>query len=152
MCKENSRRKRKNAPHASHSPKTSTVDSNVTVTEHHEAPEDSSIVDTVGSSVWPTTSEAHNSPLPSTSQTSHSPLPRTSQASNSPSETTSQDELNENTDVLCKSCWTEDRDTEWILCDNCSSWLHRVCAGLRHHTKWKKFQRKGAVFFCNECQ
>lgn len=95
----------------------------------------------------PSTSGATSS-LATSSQTCHSPLPGTS--SHSPSQDTPQarDELNEK----CKSCWTEDRDTEWIQCDYCSGWLHRTCAGLKHHMKWKKFQKKGAVFVCNECQ
>ena len=77
--------------------------------------EASSVVDIVGSSASPTTSEAF--PLPSTSQTSNSFLPSTSQTSYSPLPSTSQtspsqaqDEIIENagdSDVLSNSRGTK---------------------------------------------
>jgi hypothetical protein len=54
--------------------------------------------------------------------------------------------------VICKVCDTHDKETQWIQCDSCNAWLHRKCAGLKHHMKWKKHQRKGSHFFCKECE
>lgn len=55
-------------------------------------------------------------------------------------------------DVKCKVCDTIDKETEWIQCDSCDSWLHRNCAGLKHHLKWKKYQKKGSKFLCKDCE
>jgi hypothetical protein len=89
------------------------------------------------------TSIVSENPNLSTSQeilAQHSPEPSTSQVSD------------DTDDTLCKSCWTEDRDVEWIQCDSCSGWYHRSCAGLKNHMKWKKFQKLGAKYYCNNCQ
>ncbi|XP_053402851.1 uncharacterized protein LOC123530709 [Mercenaria mercenaria] len=65
---------------------------------------------------------------------------------------TEPDPLSDNEDnVKCKICDSHDQGIEWIQCDSCDSWLHRNCAGLKHHMKWKKYQRKGASFYCSEC-
>lgn len=88
---------------------------------------------------------SENYPASDTVQSAHqtdSPTASTSQV---------QGESDEDSDVECKKCGTTDKETEWIQCDNCSAWFHRSCAGLRHHMKWKKFQKKGSVFNCNEC-
>ena len=60
--------------------------------------------------------------------------------------------LNDDDNSLCKICFTQDRDNQWIQCDSCFQWLHRTCAGLKHHLKWKKYQKKGSTFSCSECQ
>ncbi|XP_060559168.1 uncharacterized protein LOC132719419 [Ruditapes philippinarum] len=69
---------------------------------------------------------------------SHSPLPGTS----------AQAEVK--LEIKCKICSTAEGG-EWIACDNCSQWLHRTCAGLKHHMKWKKFTKTSAKFYCKLC-
>ena len=80
----------------------------------------------------------------------------TPELNKSPVPGTSQDEPlecsdNEDVSSKCKKCLTITKDTDWIQCDSCSAWLHRTCAGLKHHMKWKKFNRKGSIFYCSEC-
>ena len=51
---------------------------------------------------------------------------------------------------LCASCGVSEKESRsekyilWIQCYGCSQWYHRNCAGLKHHLKWKKANRKGA--------
>ncbi|XP_060551398.1 uncharacterized protein LOC132712970 [Ruditapes philippinarum] len=56
----------------------------------------------------------------------------------------------------CKVCDTVNKEFKgeilWIQCDGCNGWLHRACAGLQHHMKWKKATRKGAKFYCCDCK
>ena len=55
-------------------------------------------------------------------------------------------------DVLCQSCRTIDKDSQWVQCDSCNNRFHRSCAGLKHHLKWKKVNKKGAKYFCVQCE
>ena len=56
----------------------------------------------------------------------------------------------------CKVCDTVNKEFKgeilWIQCDGCNGWFHRACAGLQHHMKWKKATRKGAKFYCFDCE
>ena len=44
------------------------------------------------------------------------------------------------------------KEFDWIQCDSCDGWIHRSCAGLKHHMKWKKATAEGADFFCKQCE
>ena len=37
----------------------------------------------------------------------------------------------------CVVCLRNEGHSDWIQCTRCEKWLHRNCAGLTHHTKWK---------------
>ena len=81
----------------------------------------------------------------------NSPIPSTSTATDTHTiNNTDRDADDDNS--LCKICFTQDRDNQWIQCEGCFQWLHRTCAGLKHHLKWKKYQKKGSTFICSECQ
>jgi len=67
--------------------------------------------------------------------------------------------VEENDDVLCLVCNKNTNFTnkggianQWIQCDKCEGWIHRSCAGLSHHLKWKKAQSEGSVFLCKQCE
>ena len=52
--------------------------------------------------------------------------------------------------TLCKVCQIEYGDTtDWIQCETCSSWLHRVCAGLANQKEWDTVQ--DIDWNCQEC-
>jgi hypothetical protein len=55
---------------------------------------------------------------------------------------------------LCKICHLGETENkpEWIMCEGCDRWLHRNCAGLKHHLKWKKMLKKDSIFHCNDCK
>jgi hypothetical protein len=55
-------------------------------------------------------------------------------------------------EIKCKVCNTIDKEIQWIQCDKCNAWLHRNCAGLKHHLRWKKYQKKSSKFFCDTCK
>ena len=92
----------------------------------------------------PSNCDAVTAPEIEPSSSTSEPVPSTSQE-------TPLDIDDNNDNVVCKKCYTIDKETQWIQCDNCSQWLHRSCAGLKHHLKWKKYQKKNAVFTCYEC-
>ena len=62
------------------------------------------------------------------------------------------DSNSDSDEIKCKVCDTAEKETLWIQCESCNSWLHRNCAGLRHHMKWKKYQKKSSKYFCWECE
>jgi hypothetical protein len=67
-------------------------------------------------------------------------------------------EMSENSDeeTSCQVCNlnqnTAPSQTQWINCDGCNGWLHRKCAGLQHHLRWKKFNKKDEHFYCQQCE
>lgn len=54
--------------------------------------------------------------------------------------------------VLCKVCQLDHEDDDWIQCDKCAIWFHRVCAGLKNSRWWKKYSAEGAQWFCKGCK
>jgi hypothetical protein len=92
---------------------------------------------------------ALNLDIESDSDSEVSPEPLLHMAPNSPVIGTSDpDEDN----ATCKVCYSSSGQTDWIQCDSCHGWFHRKCAGLQHHLRWKKFQRKGVDFHCKQCE
>ncbi|XP_069109558.1 uncharacterized protein [Argopecten irradians] len=55
-------------------------------------------------------------------------------------------------ETMCKICLKGDKPgMEWISCDGCDLWLHRKCAGLTNHLKWKKYTKSKSKFYCKDC-
>ncbi|XP_053389253.1 lysine-specific demethylase 5A-like [Mercenaria mercenaria] len=54
--------------------------------------------------------------------------------------------------VLCKVCQLDHENDDWIQCDKCNGWFHRVCAGLKNTRWWKKYSAEGANWICKVCK
>ena len=80
------------------------------------------------------------------------PVPSTSGSNVEKKSKKGEEEEESEDDVLCQSCRTIDKDSQWVQCDSCNNWFHRSCAGLKHHLKWKKVNKKGAKYFCVQCE
>lgn len=72
--------------------------------------------------------------------TSTSPKPGTS------TQTGNEDETH------CKVCRKiEHESEEWIGCDQCDGWFHRLCAGLEDDTEWNTLNSTEMNWYCKNC-
>ena len=54
---------------------------------------------------------------------------------------------------FCGKCVFEYQEgEEWIQCDICNVWYHRVCAGLESDENWEHVQNAEVEWVCHQCK
>ena len=54
-------------------------------------------------------------------------------------------------DDSCAVCHLEVED-DWIACDKCERWYHRICGGLKAPSTWRKYSKPGQKWICKTCK
>lgn len=49
----------------------------------------------------------------------------------------------------CKKLYHEEE--EWVGCDKCDGWFHRLCAGIKDDTKWNTLNTSEINWYCAAC-